>query len=338
MKLLLTRRIFITGSISTLLASWGIRAKPLLGRTLWGGAGDAGQSMKEADGPVVISTWKHGVAANEKAYSILAQGGSCLDAVELGVRVSEDDPQVTGVGLGGLPDETGVVTLDASIMDSRGNAGAVAALPNIRNPISVARKVMEETDHVLLVGEGALSFARAQGFVEENLLTDKSREIWLRWRQEMSDVDDWLVPVESHDTIGMVALDSHGNLAGACTTSGLAFKMHGRVGDSPIPGAGMYVANGVGAAAATGRGEEVIKISGSFLVVELMRRGESPQKACETAVGRIIDSKKGKPDFQVAFIALAKDGEHGAASVQEGFEYALSRNGKTELIAGKHLL
>ena len=286
----------------------------------------------------MISTWPHGVAANQKAYAILSQGGRCLDAVEMGVRVSEDDPEVTGVGLGGLPDETGVVTLDASIMGPDGNAGAVAALENIKNPISVARKVMEETDHVLLVGEGALAFAKAHGFKEEDLLTDKSREIWLRWRQEMSEVDDWLVPALNHDTIGMVALDAHGDVAGACTTSGLAFKIHGRVGDSPIPGAGMYVAGGVGGAAATGKGEEVIKVCGSFLVVELMRRGESPQKACEMAIQRIIDSKKEKPDFQVAFVALSKNGEHGAACIQEGFEFALSRDGKTELISGKHFL
>ncbi|MFQ6102822.1 MAG: N(4)-(beta-N-acetylglucosaminyl)-L-asparaginase [Candidatus Glassbacteria bacterium] len=333
-----SRRRFLIGSICSFLTSWGLPIDRLFASLPTTPSGKGGVAKGTRKEPVVISTWKHGFEANEKAYSILTGGGRSLDAVEMGVRVSENDPEVTGVGLGGLPDETGIVTLDASIMSPDGNAGAVGALRNIKNPISVARKVMEETDHVFLVGEGALSFAKAHGFKEEYLLTDASRERWLRWKQKMSDVDDWLSPVDDHDTIGMVARDSNGDVAGACTTSGLAFKIHGRVGDSPIPGAGMYVANEVGGAAATGRGEAVIKICGSFLVVELMRRGKTPQRACEIAAQRIIDANDGKPDFQVAFIALSSDGEHGAVSIQEGFEFALSKNGKTELLKSKHLL
>ena len=288
--------------------------------------------------PVVISTWGHGMAANEAAMEVLASGGSSLDAVEKGVNVSESDPEVMSVGYGGRPDENGVVTLDASIMGPDGNAGAVAFLQNIKNPISVARKVMEETDHVMLVGEGALLFAKAHGFKEEDLLTDKAREVWLRWKQKMSDDDDWLPPKEDHDTIGMVAIDAGGNLAGACTTSGLANKIHGRVGDSPLIGAGMYVDNEIGAAAATGKGEEVIKVCGSFLVVENMRHGMSPQEACEDAVKRIMKRHKGKPDFQDAFVALNKKGEYGAAAIQQGFQYALYFKGENRLNDGKFLL
>jgi N4-(beta-N-acetylglucosaminyl)-L-asparaginase len=288
--------------------------------------------------PVVISTWPHGMAANEAAMKILMAGGSSLDAVEKGVNVSESDPEVMSVGYGGRPDENGVVTLDASIMGPDGNAGAVAFLQNIKNPVSVARKVMEETDHVMLVGEGALRFAKAHGFKEEDLLTDKAREKWLQWKQKMSNDDDWLPPKEDHDTIGMVAIDAGGNLSGACTTSGLAYKIHGRVGDSPLIGAGMYVDNEIGAAAATGKGEEVIKICGSFLVVENMRHGMSPQGACEDAVKRIIKRHNGKPDFQDAFIALNKKGEYGAAAIQQGFQYALYFKGENTLNEGKFLL
>lgn len=338
MKNRISRRQFLTGGATGLLAAWALPSGLSVAGDKAGPAAYGADPGGSGGEPVVISTWKHGYAANEKAYEILTGGGRCLDAVEQGVRVSEDDPSVTGVGLGGLPDETGTVTLDASIMGPDGNAGAVGALENIRNPVSVARKVMEETDHVFLVGEGASTFARAHGFEEQDLLTDESRETWLRWRQQMSDVDDWLPPSVNHDTIGMVTLDARGDLAGACTTSGLAYKIHGRVGDSPVIGAGMYVANDVGGAAATGRGEAVLKICGSFLVVELMRAGKSPQEACEETLGRIIDAHAGHPDFQVAFVALDRGGRHGAASIREGFEFALSRGGKTELSAARHLL
>ncbi len=287
---------------------------------------------------VVISTWRQGVAANEAAGKVLSQGGNALDAVEQGVRDAESDPDVMSVGYGGRPNEDGVVELDASIMWGRtGNAGAVGGLREIKNPISVARLVMERSDHVMLVGEGAQRFALAHGFKREDLLTEKSRKAWLEWKETLSEDDDW-IPQEDHDTIGMVALDENGDLAGACTTSGLAYKIPGRVGDSPIIGAGMYVDNAAGAAAATGRGEAVMKMCGSFLVVELMRRGKTPQQACEDALNRIIHRSGDRPQFQVAFIALNKDGETGAASLREDFDFALWRDGKNKLHAGKFLL
>jgi L-asparaginase/N4-(beta-N-acetylglucosaminyl)-L-asparaginase len=288
--------------------------------------------------PLVISTWKHGVPANDAAWKILAAGGVALDAVEAGVRVPEADPNVMSVGYGGLPDEDCKVTLDACIMSPQGNAGSVAFVQNYKHPISIARKVMEETDHVMLVGEGAEEFARKNGFPREELLTDAAREAWIKWKQKMSEEDDWFPKDLDHDTIGMVAIDAAGDLAGACTTSGLAFKIHGRVGDSPIPGDGMYVDNEVGAAASTGKGEEVIKVCGSFLVVEGMRQGLSPKDACKRTLERIIKRHAGKPTFQVAFVALSKEGEIGALSLQKGFQYALAAGGKNDLIDAEHLL
>jgi len=237
--------------------------------------------------PIVISTWNHGLPANDAAMAVLRQNGSALDAVEAGVRVPEADPESQSVGYGGRPDEDGHVTLDACIMDSAGNAGAVAFLRDIKHPISVARKVMEQTDHVMLVGKGAKKFALAHGFKEENLLTKKSREEWLRWKEDHSIKDSW-GPNEEHDTISTLAIDNKGDLAGACTTSGMAYKIHGRVGDSPLIGAGMYVDNDIGAVGATGKGEEVIKTCGSFLVIELMRQGYSAMDACQEAVLRIF--------------------------------------------------
>lgn len=288
--------------------------------------------------PKVISTWRHGIPANEAAWKVLSGGGAALEAVEAGVMVPEIDPAVTSVGYGGLPDEDCRVTLDASIMGPDGNAGSVAFVEGYMHPISIARKVMKETDHVMLVGAGAEEFARRHGFRREELLTGESREAWLEWKARLSKDDDWFPPAEDHDTIGMVAVDAAGNLAGACTTSGLAFKIRGRVGDSPIIGAGMYVDNEIGAVAATGRGEAVMRMCGSFLVVELMRQGLSPEKACRKALERIINRSGGKPDFQVAFIALSKEGEIGALSLQGGFEYALCEDGKNRLIEAEHLL
>ena len=291
-----------------------------------------------ARNPVVISTWKHGVPANEAAWKVLSGGGSVLDAVEAGVRVPEGDPEVTSVGYGGLPDEECRVTLDACIMGPDGNAGSVAFVEGYKHPISIARKVMSDTDHVMIVGNGAEEFARKTGFPREELLTEKAREAWHKWRSGLSERDDWFPPEEDHDTIGMVALDGSGNLAGACTTSGLAFKIHGRVGDSPIIGAGMYVDNEVGAAAATGRGEAVTKTCGSFLVVELMRQGLYPREACRKALERIVEKHGGAPDFQVAYVAVNRRGETGAFSIQKGFQYALSVDGGTELIDAEHML
>jgi N4-(beta-N-acetylglucosaminyl)-L-asparaginase len=288
--------------------------------------------------PLVLSTWKHGVPANDAAWKILSGGGAALDAVEAGARVPEGDPSVMSVGYGGLPDEDCKVTLDASIMGPDGRAGAVAFVQNNRHPVSIARKVMETTDHVFIVGEGAEEFARKQGFAREEVLTDAAREAWIKWKQSLTDKDDWFPKDLDHDTIGMVAIDAAGSLAGACTTSGLAFKIHGRVGDSPIVGAGMYVDNEIGAAAATGKGEEVIKTCGSFLVVEGMREGLSPKAACKRALERIIARHGGKPTFQVAFVALSKEGEIGALSLQQGFQYALAAGGTNDLIDAEHLL
>ena len=332
--------------------------------------------------PLVVSTWDFGVPANKAAWTVLAAGGRSLDAVEAGVRVPEADLKNHTVGRAGYPDRDGHVTLDASIMDEFGNCGAVAAMEHIAHPISVARRVMERTPHVLLVGEGATQFAVEQGFTREQLLTPESREAWQKWLQSgkgykpvpnrendgfsgktapptadnlgtpggldnsgipggadnsgtSGRADNASIPggagnlgirrgAGNHDTIGMLALDQHGNLAGACTTSGMAWKMRGRVGDSPIIGAGLYVDNDVGAATSTGVGEEVIRNAGSFLVVELMRQGRSPQQACREAVERILHRKKDRAaDFQVGFLAIGKDGQIGAWAVQKGFTYAV---------------
>ena len=280
--------------------------------------------------PIVISTWLHGIPANEASIEVLKKNGSALDAVEAGVRVTEADPENQSVGLGGRPDSEGNVTLDACIMDSEGNAGAVGFLENIKHPISVARKVMEETDHVMLAGKGALKFALSKGFKRENLLTEASRRGWLEWQKNNRIKDSW-GPNDDHDTITSLAQDNDGNLSGACTTSGLAYKLQGRVGDSPIIGAGMYVDNEVGAAGATGVGELVMKTCGSFLVVELMRQGYSAMEACNEAVDRIVKQEGGKTKLQVGYIALGKDGSIGYSSIQKGFQYALYKDGVNKL-------
>ncbi len=281
--------------------------------------------------PIVISTWEHGLAANETAWKILTSGGKALDAVEKGVMVSEADPNVTSVGYGGLPDRDGNVTLDACIMDEKGNCGSVAFLQNIMHPISVARLVMEKTPHIMLVGEGAQRFAKMVGFQEVNLLTGESKRAWEMWLKE-NKYEPIKIDKDNHDTIGMVAMDKNGDISGACTTSGLAWKYHGRVGDSPIIGAGMYADNEVGAACATGKGEEVIRICGAHLIVELMRNGKSPQQACEEAVKRIAKKRDVYKDpFQVGFLAINKKGEHGAYCIQKGFKYALAVDGVNKI-------
>jgi len=287
--------------------------------------------------PVTVATWKHGRAATHAAWDVLASGGRALDAVERGANACEDDPEIRSVGFGGLLDEDGRVTLDACIMAPDGRAGAVAFLEGFRNPVSVARRVMEHTDHVLIVGEGARRVARAFGFEEQDLLTEHAREAWLQWKLGMSNVDDWLSE-ESHDTVGVLALDADGDLSGACSTSGLAFKIHGRVGDSPLIGAGLYCDNRVGAAAATGKGEAVIKTSGAFLVVELMRNGAAPEQACEQTLRRMIEHYGGETDFQNCFIALDRHGEVGAASLRPGFEYSVRSAGGEEFREAVHLL
>lgn len=283
--------------------------------------------------PLVISTWRHGLPANEAAWKILSSGGNALDAAEAGVRVPEADPEVTSVGYGGLPDESGRVSLDACIMDWRGNCGAVSFLETIMHPISVARLVMEKTHHVMLSGSGALEFALKNGFAQQDLLTPKSKALYEEWLRKKSGL-----PEENHDTIGLLAIDEDGQLAGACTTSGLAWKMRGRVGDSPIIGAGLFVDGGIGAATATGKGEAVIKIAGSAIIVELMRSGMSPQSACEEAVKRIVKKQPDHATFQVGFLAINTAGEYGAFSLQKGFQYAVANSTGNVLADAPHQL
>ena len=307
--------------------------------------------------PIVISTWAEGINANKAAWNILRGGGRALDAVEQGVMVTESS-QNCCVGLGANPDRDGFVTLDACIMDENSNCGSVAFLERIKHPISVARRVMEKTPHVMLVGSGAQQFAIAEGFpLEAQKLSDdaqKSYEQWLKKSEykpviniENSKSQHSFAPPKlangawNHDTIGMVAMDAQGNLSGSCTTSGMAFKMRGRLGDSPIIGAGLFVDNEIGAATATGQGEDVIRICGTHLVVELMRQGLSPENACRKAVERIIQ-KKGEAkakEIQVGFIAINKQGEYGGYCIQSGFNYAVCyADNHSELIDAKHIL
>ncbi len=282
--------------------------------------------------PIVIATWEPNVKATGAAWMVLQNGGSALDAVEAGAKVPEADPEDTSVGYGGLPDRDGNVTLDACIMDEKGNAGSVTFLQGIKHPIAVARLVMEKTPHVMLSGTGALQFALENGFQQENLLTDKAKAAWQKWL-ETSQYEP-KADIHQHDTIGILAIDAQGNISGACTTSGMAYKLHGRVGDSPIIGAGMYVDNEVGGACATGVGELVMRTLGSFLIVELMRQGKTPQEACEEGIARIVKKfgatlPKGT---QVGYLAINKAGEHGAFSVEGGFNYALYQNNQNRAL------
>ena len=279
--------------------------------------------------PMVISTWKHGIPANVAAMEILQSGGKAIDAVEAGVKITEADPEAMSVGLGGLPDREGKVTLDACIMDETGNCGSVSFLQHIKHPISVARKVMDETPHVMLSGEGALQFALEQGFPKEDLLTEKAEKRWREWLKESEYKP--IINVENHDTIGLLALDKKGDISGACTTSGLSWKMHGRVGDSPVIGAGMYVDNEVGGCCATGVGEAVLKTLGSFLIVELMRQGANPQEACEEGIARIVKNQNYK-EMQIGYLAINKKGEHGAYAVHPWFNYALYQGVENRMI------
>jgi len=324
--------------------------------------------------PVVISTWDTGLAANKGAWEVLGRNGAALDAVEAGVKVTESEMNCC-VGLGANPDRDGFVTLDASIMDHQWNCGSVAFLERIKHPISVARRVMEKTPHVMLVGSGAQEFAVAEGFpLEPQQLSDDAKKAYEQWLKKSEYKP--IINIENtksgpsaaagdigastasttvagantvlaaparlpngewnHDTIGMVAMDASGNLSGSCTTSGMGFKMRGRLGDSPIIGAGLFVDNEVGAVTATGQGEDVIRICGSHTVVEYMRQGMSPEQACKAAVERIVRIKKEKAkDIQVAFIALNKKGETGAYAIQKGFNYALKNNVEEKMVEVK---
>lgn len=283
--------------------------------------------QEQIDLPVVVSTWNHGIPANEAAWEILSRGGYSLDAVEAGARIPEGNPEVITVGYGGIPDAEGKVTLDACIMDEKGRAGSVTYLQHIKHPVSVARLVMEKTPHVMLSGKGALEFALDNGFKKEKLLTSGRKTDWKKWKKEKREfstkinIENQLE--ENHDTIGILAVDEGGRISGACTTSGLGYKLPGRVGDSPIIGAGLFVDGEIGGAVATGTGELVMKTLGTFLVVEMMRSGKSPSQACEEAVKRIANKIPDYENHQVGFLALNTKGEYGAYCIQPGFNYAV---------------
>ncbi len=305
--------------------------------------------------PVVVAS-ANGLRATEKAMAMLQNGADTLDAVIAGVNIVEEDPEDTSVGYGGLPNEDGIVELDASVMHGPTcRAGAVASLRNIKTPSKIAQLVMQRTDHVFLAGEGALRFAKAHGFKEEDLLTDKARKIWLEWKERHSEDDDWLPPEKdeksggqssapkplphTYGTINCLAVNAAGDISGVTTTSGLSYKIPGRVGDSPIVGAGLFVDNKVGAAGSTGRGEAVVKICGAHTVVEAMRAGLSPTEACLSALRRIVETTterrlrdaEGRPNFDVKFYALAKDGRCGGASIWSGATYAVFAEGRNRL-------
>ncbi|MEY3386522.1 MAG: hypothetical protein RIR53_1333 [Bacteroidota bacterium] len=278
--------------------------------------------------PLVISTWDHGIAANAAALKTLASGGSVVDAVEHGVMVTEADPTNLSVGLSGLPDRDGIVTLDACIMSGDGRAGSACFLQGIKHPVSLARMVMDTTPHVMIVGAGAERFARENGMKQlPNDLSEAARKAWQEWVKEKNYKP--VINIENHDTIGLLARDAKGRMAGACTTSGLAYKIHGRVGDSPIIGAGLFVDDEVGGATCTGLGESVIRTSASTVAVERMRYGATPQEACEEAIRRIVKKHPNWKEFQVGILAVDKNGRHGAYALQKGFTYALNQTLKT---------
>lgn len=300
----------------------------------------ASQIVQEKGGrALIVSTWDYGRIVPETAYRTIIEGGSVLDAVERAVWIPEADPAVNSVGRGGLPDREGRVTLDASIMDGEGRCGSVVFLEHILHPVSVARKVMETTPHVMLAGEGALMFALDHGFKKEELLTPQAKSAYQKWLEQSGYKPR--VGKTNHDTIGMIAMDGQGRMGGACTTSGLAWKIRGRVGDSPIIGAGLYVDNEVGAATATGLGEAVMKVCGSFLIVELMRQGKSPQQACRMALERILKKHPQYADaegFFVGFCAFNKKGETGGISYRPGFEYCVMRDGEYAVVKAEALV
>tara|TARA_R110001606_G_C15317931_1_gene644359 strand:- start:72 stop:1067 length:996 start_codon:yes stop_codon:yes gene_type:complete len=275
--------------------------------------------------PIVVATWRfHN--ATKAAWEVLEKGGESIDAIEAGCRIEEADLKNTTVGNGATPDRDGNVTLDASIMSKEGDYGAVVCMENIVHPISVARKVMEETPHVLLAGKGAEQFAVSQGFKRKNLLTKERKKAWEEWKVKSEYKP--IINIENHDTIGMLAIDKNGDISGGVTTSGLAYKMAGRVGDSAIIGSGLFIDNTVGGATATGMGEEVLKTVGSFLIVELMRQGSTPQEACEEAVKRIVTSNPNYKNFQVGYVALNKQGEYGSYCIHSGFGISKYQEGK----------
>ena len=321
-----TRRQFLQSSV--LIGALGSAAPGLLA------------SPVAASGARVVSTWDFGVGANQAAWKVLAAGGNALDAVEAGARWAESELCNPTVGRCGNPDRDGVLSLDASIMAGDGRCGSVAALVDILHPISVARAVMEKTPHVMLVGEGAQQFAVQKGFERQNLLTPEAEKAWREWLKTehyapQINAERRGIPgdKDNHDTLGMIAIDASGQMAGACTTSGMAFKMHGRVGDSPIIGAGLYVDNEVGAATASGMGEEMMRNAASFLVVELMRQGRSPAEACREAIQRVVRKRpEASRTLQVCFLAMNRSGEVGAYALHKGFVYAVCDSSKQDAL------
>jgi N4-(beta-N-acetylglucosaminyl)-L-asparaginase len=310
----------VAGAVSVL--------KPINGAQILGSSFEA-----KSEGPIVLSTWIHGLEANRAAWKVLEKGGKAIDAVEQGVKVTESDLTNRSVGIGGRPDRDGHVTLDACIMDEQSRCGSVAFLEGIIHPISVARAVMEKTQHVMLVGEGAKQFALDLGFKTAKTPLPEVKKEWQDWKKENKDLfKKPEINHENHDTIGMIAMDSNGDFSGACTTSGWAYKMHGRVGDSPIIGAGLFVDNEVGAATATGLGEAIVRIAGSHTVVELMRQGYTPTDACKEAVKRIISKHKDLTNLQCCFLAIDKKGNYGAYSVYSGFNFALKTNSEDKMV------
>ena len=326
--------------------------------TAGAGAAACGLGAAAKQAPIRVISSGNGAAASERAYQLLLEGADTADAVVAGVGLVEDDPGDTSVGYGGLPNELGVVELDAAVMHGPGHlCGAVASLQGFRHPAQVALKVMRRTDHVLLVGAGAAKFARAHGFTEENLLTDHSRRIWLRWKESLSREDDWLSDEEQEDaavrdffrrnsvvtagrtlrfrrptgTIHCSCLNAAGQMSCTTTTSGLAFKIPGRVGDSPIIGAGLYVDNEVGSCGSTGRGEANLQNQASFAAVELMRGGASPEEAGMEVLRRIaaktvprLRNENGRPDFQLSFYVMSNTGEYAGVSMYAGLKFAVT--------------
>jgi len=333
----------------------------VLAGTWSAGAGSAVPAPQSGAGRPILITSANGAAAAEKTMQMISGGSDALDAIISGVNIVEDDPNDTSVGYGGLPNEEGVVELDAAVMHGPSyRGGAVAAIRNIRNPSKVARMVMERTDHVLIVGEGALKFAKAHGFPEENLLTDRARAEWLKWKENLSTTDDWLPPhsidddgigeiyqnyLRHYGTIHMSALDANGNLSCATTTSGLSYKIPGRVGDSPIIGAGLYCDNEVGSAGSTGRGEANLLNCSSVMVVEWMRQGKSPEEACLLACKRInerqrekrLQDEQGRFKPNVKFYAINRKGEYGAAAVRGGWNYLIHDGNSVKKLEGAYL-
>ena len=280
--------------------------------------------------PIAICTWNFEVA-NATAGKALNEGKNALSAAILAAQVEEENPNNSTVGYGGAPDRDGQVSLDACVMDHQGNCGAVLAVENVVHVAALARDVMTKTPHVMLSGKGAEQFAKTQNYPSTPLLTPQAKTAWQKWKKTAQYQP--IINIENHDTIGVLCRDKKGNISGACSTSGLGYKMKGRVGDSPIIGAGLFIDNEVGGAVATGMGEEVVKTVGSFLIVELMRQGKTPQEACDEAIERIVKKQRSVPNFQVAYIALDKAGNIGAKCIHQGFSYMHYQNNKNKNIA-----